>query len=139
MSPTRIYVTAYVGGTLVQCLLDSRCKRSVISRNLVPNARLTLSKYNLRVADKARLSILGDTKLHFVVDGSEFEANVSVSPAIDSFLLGSDWLEANEAKWDFATGTLHLGDRVIHAYRRTLGRVCRQITVSEDCVVPARH
>ena len=28
---------------------------------------------------------------------------------------------------------------MIHAYRRTLGRVCRQITVSEDCVVPARH
>jgi len=124
VSPTRIFVTAYVGGKPVQCLLDSGCKRSVISRNLVPNARLTRSKYHLRVADKARLSILGDTKLHFVVDGSEFEANVSVSPAIDSFLLGSDWLEANEAKWDFATGTLHLGDRVIHAYRRTLGRVC---------------
>jgi len=97
VSPTRIYVTAYVGRKPVQCLLDSGCERSVISRNLVPNARLTRSKYNLRVADKARLSILGDTKLHFVVDGSEFEANVSVSPATDSFLLGSDWLEANEA------------------------------------------
>ena len=33
----------------------------------------------------------------------EFEANVSVSPAIDSFLLGSDWLEANEAKSHFAS------------------------------------
>jgi len=96
VSPTCIYV----GGKPVQCLLDSGCERSVVSRNLVPNARLTRSKYNLRVADKARLSILGDTKLHFVVDGSEFEANVSVSLAIDSFLLGSDWLEANEAKWD---------------------------------------
>ena len=37
-------------------------------------------------------------------------------PAIDDFLLGSDWLEANGVKWDFATGTLHFGDRVIHAY-----------------------
>jgi len=73
------------------------------------------------------------------VDGSEFEANVSVSPAVDDFLLGSNWLETNGATWDFATGTLHFGDRVIHAYRRTLGRVCRQITVLESCVVPARH
>jgi len=62
----------------------------------------------------ANLPILGDTNLHFVVDGNEFEANVSVSPAIDEFILGSDWLEANGAKWDFATGTLSLGDRTIH-------------------------
>jgi len=136
VSPTRIYsiyVTAYVEGKPVQCLLDSGCERSVISRNLVPSVKLTRSKYNLTVADKARLSILVDMKLHFSVDGSKFEANVSVSPAIDSFLLCSDWLKANEAKWDFATGTLHLGDRVIRAYRRTLGRVCRQITVGKLC------
>jgi len=91
------------------------------------------------VADKANLPILGDTNLHFEVDGNHFEANVSVSPAIDDFLLGSDWLEANEVKWDFTTGTLHFGDHVIHAYRRTLGKVCRWVMVSEDYIVPARH
>ena len=73
------------------------------------------------------------------MDGNHFEANVSVSPAIDDFLLGSDWLEANGAKWDFATGTLHLGDRVRRAYRHTLGKMCRQVTVLEDFIVLARH
>ena len=77
--------------------------------------------------------------LHFEVDGNHFEANVSVSPSIDDFLLGSDWLEANGAKWDFATGTLHFGDRVIHAYRRTFGKVCRWVMVLEDYIVPARR
>jgi len=77
--------------------------------------------------------------LHFEVDGNEFEANVSVSSAIDDFLLGNDWLEANRAKWDFATSTLNFGDRVIHAYRHTLGRVFRRVMVTEDCVTPARH
>jgi len=101
--------------------------------------KLTRSRYSLTVADKASLPILGDTVLFFEVDGNHFEANVSVSPAIDDFLLGSDWLEANGAKWDFATGTLHFGDRVIHAYRRTLGKLCRQVTVSENFIVPARH
>ena len=117
-------------GKPIQCLLDSGCEHSIISRNVVPNARLTRSRYNLTVADKANLPILGDTTLHFEVDGNQFEANVLVSPAIDDFLLGSDWLEANSAKWDFAKGTLHFGDRVIHAYRRTLGKVCRQVMVS---------
>jgi len=139
VSPTHVYVTAYVDGKPVQCLLDSGCERSVISRNVVPGAKLTRSRYSLTVADKASLPILGDMNLHFKVDGNRFEANVSVSPAIDDFLLGSDWLEANGAKWDLATGTLHFGDRVIRAYRRTLGKMCRQVTVSEDFIVPARH
>jgi len=119
--------------------LDCGCEHSVISRNVVPHAKLTRSRYNLTVADKANLPILGDTSLHFEVDGNHFEANVFVSPAIDDFLLGSDWLEANRAKWDFAAGTLQFGDRVIHAYRRTSGRMCRQVTVSENFIVPARH
>jgi len=139
VSPTRVYVTAYVGGKPIQCLLDSGCERSVISRNVIPNVRLTRSRYNLTVADKASLPILEDTMLHFEVDGNCFEANVSVSPSIDDFLLGSDWLEANGAKRDFATGSLHFGDRVINAYRRTLGKVCRWVMVSEDYIVPARH
>jgi len=101
--------------------------------------QLTHSRYNLTVADKANLPILEDTTLHFEVDGNQFEANVSVSPAIDDFLLASDWLEANGAKWDFATSTLHFGDRVIHAYRCTLGKVCRQVMVSENYIVPACH
>jgi len=98
LSPSLIYVTAYVGGKPIQCLLDSGCEHSVISRSVVPNARLTHSRYSLTVADKANLPILEDTTLHFKVDGNQFEANLSVSPAIVDFLLGSDWLEANGAK-----------------------------------------
>jgi len=116
VSPTRVYVTAYVDGRPIQCLLDSGCERSIISRNVIPRAKLTHTRYDLTVADKASLPILGDTDLCFEIDGNCFEANVSVSPAIDDFLLGSDWLEANRATWDFATGTLHLGDHVIRAY-----------------------
>ena len=134
-----MYVTAYVDGKPVQCLLDSGCERSVISRNVIPHAKLTHTRYDLTVADKASLSILGDTDLCFEIEGNHFRANVSVSPAIDDFLLGSDWLEANGAKWDFTTGTLQLGDCEIRAYRRTLGKMCRQVTLTEDIVVPARH
>ena len=124
VSLTLIYVTAYVGEKPIQCLLDSGCECSGISRSVIANAKLTHSRYNLTMADKANLPILRDTILHFKVDGNQFEANVSVSPAIDDFLLGSDWLEANGAKWDFATGTLHFSDCIIHAYRRTFGMVC---------------
>ena len=85
------------------------------------------------------MPILGDTDLSFTVDGHEFTANVSVSSAIDDFLLGSDWLIRKEAKWDFAAGTISFGNRTIHAYRCTLDRMCKRVIVSEDCVIPARH
>jgi len=77
--------------------------------------------------------------LHFTVDGHRFVADVSASPAIDEFLSGRDWLVKNEAKWDFAKGTISPGDRLIRSYRCTLNEVCRHILVSEDCVVPPKH
>jgi len=126
---------AEVNGKAVRCLLDSDCERSVIARSLVPDTSLAHSRYNLSAANKMDLPILEDTNLHFTVDGQEFDADISVLPAIDEFLLGSDWLIKNEAKWDFAAGTISLGDRVIHAYRHMFNRMCRHILVSEDCII----
>ena len=38
LSPTKIYITAELNGEPVRCLLDCGCERSVIARDLVPNA-----------------------------------------------------------------------------------------------------
>jgi len=112
---------------------------SVISRSLLLDVSLTHSRSILSAANKMDLPILGHTDLHFIVDGHKFVANVSVSPAIDEFLLGSDLLVKNDAKWDFAKDTISLGDRLIHAYWCTFDEVCRCILMSEDCVVPRKH
>jgi len=90
---------------------------------LVPDVSLTRSHYTLSAANKMGLTILEDDDLHFTVDRCKFVANVSVSPAIDEFLLGSDWLIKNQAKWDCAKGTISLGDRLIRAYWHTLNEV----------------
>jgi len=103
----------------VKALLDGGCERSVIVRSLVPIVKLTCSHYSLSTANKTELPILGDADLQFTDDGHRFMANASVSPAIDEFLLGSDWLVQNEAKWDFAAGTISLGDKFIHVYQCT--------------------
>jgi len=36
------------------------------------------------------------TVIPFVIDGHDFEADVSVSSKVDDFLLGSEWLEQQE-------------------------------------------
>jgi len=105
-----------VGGKPIRCLLDSGCERSVISRRLVPNFRVIPSRYILTTANRTDLLILGDMNLKFMVDGHKFKANVSVSHEVDEFLLRSDLLSVNHAKWDFA-----------------------ERLVSENCEVPAKH
>ena len=139
MSPTKIYVTAEVNGEPIRCLLDSGCERSVISADLVPNAELTPSKYTLYAANRASLDVVGDYVILFVIDGHNFEADVSVSNKVDEFLLGSDWLEKYGAKWDFADGTVTLGDHCIKVHHRRREGICRRIVVAHDCMVPAKH
>ena len=124
MSPTKIYVTAEVNGEPIRCLLDSGCERSVISADLVPNAELTPSQYTLYAANRANLDVLGDCVISFVIDGHHFEAEVSVSDKVEEFLLGSDWLEKYGAKWDFADGTVTLGDHCIKVHCRRREGIC---------------
>ena len=79
------------------------------------------------------------TVISFVIDGHHFEADVSVSNKVEEFLLGSDWLEKYAAKWDFADGTVTLGDHSIKVHRRRREGICRRVVVAHDCVVPAKH
>ena len=62
-----------------------------------------------------------------------------MSPAIEELLLGSDWLVQNQCRWDFAAGTVYIGDHLIHTYRREQIDACRRIFVSEECIIPPRH
>jgi len=139
MSPTKIYVTAKVNGEPVKCLLDSGCERSVIAADLVPNANLTPLQFSLFAANRASLDVLGDTTFPFVIDGHNFEADVSVSDKVKGFLLGSDWLEKQGAQWDFAHGTVTLGDKCIKVHRRQRTGLCRRVIVSQNVTIPARH
>jgi len=139
LSPTKMYVTAEVNGEPVRYLLDSRCKQSVISANLVPNANLTPSQYSLFAANKASLDVIGDAVISFAIDGQQFKADVSVSDKVDEFLLGSDWLKKQGATWDFASGTVTLGDQCIKAHRRHRAGICHRIVVTHDCVILAMH
>jgi len=46
-----------------------------------------------------------------VIDGRAFQADVSVCSKVEDFLLGSDWREQQGTQWDFASGTVTLGDK----------------------------
>jgi len=139
MSPTKIYVTAEINGEPMRCLLDSGCEQSVIAADLAPYAKLTPSQYSLFAANRASLDVLNDSLWpvelrppFFVIDGHNFEADVFVSNKVQNFLLGSDWLKQQGAQWDFAHGTVTLGDKCITVHRRHRTGICRCIVVAHD-------
>jgi len=134
-----VYVRASFRNRPIRCLLDSDCERSVVGRRYVQGVPLKRTPYTLSAANKTALQIDGDTKLHFTIDGHPMSADVSVSPAVDELLLGSDWLVQNRCRWDFAAGTVHIKDQLIHTYQREQINACRRIFVSEECTVPPRH
>ena len=96
----------------MKCLLDSGCERSVISADLAPNAKLTPSQFSLFAANRASLDVIGDTTLPFVIDGHDFEADVSVSDKVEGFLLGSDWLEKQGGPVGFCPRYGNLGGQM---------------------------
>jgi len=99
---------------------------------LVPDLHLTHSRYILSRANGTDLPVLGDTDLHFTIDGEKSVANICVSPAVEEFLLGGDWLVNNKCKWDFAEGTINVGNRLIRVHQCTASDVCRCILVTEN-------
>jgi len=52
------------------------------------------------------MPILGSALVSFRVAGAALPHQFLVSKAIEEIVLGSDWLYANNCKWDFETSTL---------------------------------
>lgn len=137
--PTRIYVAATSRGRPLYCLLDTGCKRSLVSSHYAKDLQLTKTDIKLYTAVKSQIPIEGDVDFRFAIDGQELVYNVTVSPVVDELILGSDWLTENNCQWDFATGKLTLNGREVKTFRREQLASCRRIFVRENCVVSPRH
>ena len=105
----------------------------------MPSEKLNPSTYELFTANKAPLRVIGDLDIAFTVDGHPMEASVSVSPDTEALLLGSDWLIRNQCQWDFAGGTIKMGDHELKTHKKSSVDTSCRVVVAERCVVPPRH
>ena len=126
-----VHVMAEIQGKPIRCLLDSGCGRSVIGRSCVPIAKLNPSTFELFTANKAPLRVIGDLDIAFTVDDHFMEASFSVSPDIEELLLGSDWLIRNQCRWNFAAGTIKVGDLELKAHKKSSVDTSRRVVVAE--------
>ena len=142
-SPSKIRREAYLdvklGGRKLFALLDSGCEQSVIGRNLIRKVPLEPTDEKLSTADGTDLPLLGETVVHFTVDGFSTSCRVVVTEAITDLILGIEWLQRNQCVWDFGSNSFTIkGHRGRLKCRRTK-RALRRILVSDEIVIPGFH
>jgi hypothetical protein len=93
---TYITVPVCLNGKNVPCLLDTGCNQSVLPSRLLKNAELktldTREVPRLKAANGAQIPILGFRNVYFSINGIETSAQFAITNAIDSMILGIEWL-----------------------------------------------
>ena len=142
-SPSKIRRKAYLdvklGGRKLFARLEFGCEQSVIGRNLIRKVPLEPTDEKLSTADGTELPLLGETVVHFTVDGFSTSCRVVVTEAITDLILGIEWLQRNQCIWDFGSNSFTIkGHRGRLKCRRTK-RALRRILVSDEVVIPGFH
>jgi len=133
------YLSARIDGRSQDCLLDTGSEVSLLPASLVRNELIRPTTQSLKAANGTRIGVLGKATVPFRV--GDFTSTVTglVSDHIAEVMLGVDWLEDNNASWDFRQATVRLG-RYYYGLRRRRGprQWCRRVVLQEDVSVPAR-
>ena len=61
-----------------------------------------------------------------------------VSAHIQEVILGLDWLESQEANWNFCEGKLTIDEETHVLLSATRGVFCRRLVAQESAIIPAR-
>ena len=126
MKPVPVtYMEIYIEGQKFECLLDTGCDFSIIPRRYIPTAELQPANVTITAANGSRIEILGCCEVDFRVQGMPVKAQLLVSNDVHDFLLGYDWLAAEEAYWNFTTRTLILhGVHIVLTAKNVRPSVC---------------
>jgi hypothetical protein len=121
----------------IAALLDTGCDHSVCGHNIVPHTKLGKTRQKLFSATGEPVPLLGETTIHFRVNGQWLSAKVVVSKAITGIILGIDWLRKNQCHWNFAEGTFLVQGQPGKLVDRKSTDTCRNLTVGHSVTIPA--
>jgi hypothetical protein len=111
---------------------DSGCVLSVLPAKYY-KGYLKPVKVQLVAANNTPLSVSGQARVTFFMDGTKLHADTLVSESVDEFLLGYDFLSKNNCKWDIAANKISIGEREFSLRkRRTFDKIRR--VISDDNV-----
>ena len=82
-------------------LCDTGADHNIISRRMVPNAKLTETSIDLYTASGQRLHVLGKVWLHFSINGMLFDSEFLVTDQLSDAILGFQFMNDFGCEWRF--------------------------------------
>jgi hypothetical protein len=131
-----VFIKAEIGGKLVSCLLDTGCERSVIGRNIIPNAELTDTYITLFAANGTEIPLIGAVNLKFTIGNLPVFANLVVTEALEELILRIGWLSSNDCQWDLKLAKLTLNGSIMSLHHRLTISAVRRMYTGKDFTIP---
>ena len=123
-------------GRKIPAMFDTGCEVSLCPYKFRKNAKLYPTDVKLFVANDSEIKVLGKTRLMFLVGGVPTSADLIVTDELTEFLLGMDFMCANDCEWLESKGRiLILGRSVPLVKCPHKANVCCVI-VRDSVVVP---
>jgi hypothetical protein len=133
-----------LNGKNVPCLLDTGCNQSVLPSRLLKNAELktldTREVPRLKAANGAQIPILGLRNVYFSINGIKTSAQFAITNAIDSMILGIEWLSDHNCAWNMGTGEMSIDGRIVQLRSRNASpesAEVRHVFCEENVTIPA--
>ena len=133
----RVYLTVVVKGRPFDCLLDTGCETSVIPLSMAADVCLEPVDRKLMAANGSEIPVKGVAHIEATIGRCSVRIAALVSEHVFDPMLGIDWLENNEAVWDFAKGRVRIaGKWFVLKSRPERVLWSRRVILAEDVVVP---
>jgi hypothetical protein len=100
---------------------------------------LTLEPYHKAVsaANGTPINIIGHKRLHFKLNGVDFNADMLITNDIDEAMLGISFMMAHECNWQVHKGIITIDHQVLQLYGRKNREIFRRVYCAETTLEPA--
>jgi len=102
-----------IGRRKYPCLLDTGSEITVIPACAAERLTIRPTRQQLLAANGTEIPILGEASIQAYVGTELVEINGLVSEHVCDIMLGIDWLQDNEAVWNFAIGKIVLHGQTV--------------------------
>ena len=126
-------------------LVDTGASRTIISKHLFSkiqqeylSLKIEETYYKLQLADGTPLQSLGVVELPIKIGTAEINHKVLIADISDSAILGLDFLKQHSCQLHLDTEHIYIGNMKIPCQQRGSTTDISRITLSQDCVIPAR-
>lgn len=131
------YLKARISGRYHHCLLDSGADVSLAPSRFVDPGRVTTTTCPLLAVNNTSLVVDGTIQLPVVVDGKKLTSTFFVTPNIDEFILGRDWLTDNHVVWDFSQQSVLIDKKSFRLKdRHSSAQSCKRAVTRAEVTIP---